>query len=347
MKYNKDKKVKKYFAGGMFLLPAAISAGQAIYGGIQAEKAKQAANKLKMPSTATPDEYAQMMKAAYDSQLMERQLDEINRSMATSVNALQQGGGRALIGGLPAVTRAANQATFEASQFENQQRLAALGAMAGAKENQIGREMDVYNQQLGMAQAALNAGVQTAAQGIGGVGSALMYGADAFTQGGGAESIKSAIDARKSGMQAKQTKTASVSPTRSTIGQNGINVQRQTGMPKISDIAPSMTSLKSKALTPSYSLPIGLDIEMQSGMPQIPYAMQEGIYSNFGRRFEEGGMMTGGKFSHKTNPIDIVQKGKKVGEMTGGEVILNPSQANKLSKESAYFRTLLKKFNKK
>jgi hypothetical protein len=75
--------------------------------------------------------------------------------------------------------------------------------------------------------------------------------------------------------------------------------------------------------------------------------MQEGVYRNFGRDFEEGGMMTGGKFDHKTNPINIVQKGKKVGEMTGGEVILNPAQANKLSKESAYFRNLLKKFNKK
>jgi hypothetical protein len=61
---------------------------------------------------------------------------------------------------------------------------------------------------------------------------------------------------------------------------------------------------------------------------------------------KEGGMMTGGKFDHKTNPIDIVRQGKKIGEMTGGEVILNPAQQKKLSKESAYFRQLLKKFNK-
>jgi hypothetical protein len=61
---------------------------------------------------------------------------------------------------------------------------------------------------------------------------------------------------------------------------------------------------------------------------------------------KEGGMVTGGKFDHKTNPIDIVKKGQKIGEMTGGEVILNPAQQQKLSKESAYFRSLLKKFNK-
>jgi hypothetical protein len=61
---------------------------------------------------------------------------------------------------------------------------------------------------------------------------------------------------------------------------------------------------------------------------------------------EEGGMITEGKFDHKTNPIDIIRSGKKIGEMTGGEVVLNPSQQKKLSKESAYFRSLLKKFNK-
>jgi hypothetical protein len=61
---------------------------------------------------------------------------------------------------------------------------------------------------------------------------------------------------------------------------------------------------------------------------------------------KEGGMMTEGKFDHKTNPIDIIRSGKKIGEMTGGEVVLNPSQQKKLSKESAYFRQLLKKFNK-
>jgi hypothetical protein len=61
---------------------------------------------------------------------------------------------------------------------------------------------------------------------------------------------------------------------------------------------------------------------------------------------EDGGMITEGKFEHKTNPIDIIRGGKKIGEMTGGEVVLNPSQQKKLSKESAYFRGLLKKFNK-
>jgi hypothetical protein len=41
---------------------------------------------------------------------------------------------------------------------------------------------------------------------------------------------------------------------------------------------------------------------------------------------------TPGDFSHRTNPIDIVRHGAKIGEMTGGEYIINPSQASKIDK---------------
>ena len=44
---------------------------------------------------------------------------------------------------------------------------------------------------------------------------------------------------------------------------------------------------------------------------------------------EQGGMISPGEFSHKRNPIDMVQKGAKVGELTGGEVILNQSKRRK------------------
>jgi hypothetical protein len=84
------------------------------------------------------------------------------------------------------------------------------------------------------------------------------------------------------------------------------------------------------------------------GLGQLGSAATYGVFGGGGNKqtAEDGGMITGGKFDHKTNPIDIVKKGRKVGEMTGGEVILNPAQQQKLSKESAYFRQLLKKFNK-
>jgi len=58
----------------------------------------------------------------------------------------------------------------------------------------------------------------------------------------------------------------------------------------------------------------------------------------------EKGMITPGRFSHDENPIDIMQDGAKVGEMTGGEAILNPDQQKKVSKESPYFRKLMREF---
>ena len=64
---------------------------------------------------------------------------------------------------------------------------------------------------------------------------------------------------------------------------------------------------------------------------------------------------TPGKFSHESNPIDIVRDGSKVGEMTGGEYILNPKQASDIksvvasgdkAKLHSYMKSLIKKFEK-
>lgn len=69
----------------------------------------------------------------------------------------------------------------------------------------------------------------------------------------------------------------------------------------------------------------------------------EDMMSSYGG-YKSGGMMTKGAFSHKSNPIDIMQDGAKVGEMTGGEAILNPEQQNKVAKQSPYFRKLMREF---
>lgn len=71
---------------------------------------------------------------------------------------------------------------------------------------------------------------------------------------------------------------------------------------------------------------------------------------------KDGGVMkTPGSFSHENNPIDIVKSGAKIGEMTGGEYIFNPSQMSKIKghvssgdKEQLhkYMKSLIKKFEK-
>jgi len=72
---------------------------------------------------------------------------------------------------------------------------------------------------------------------------------------------------------------------------------------------------------------------------------------------EEGSKIkeTPGEFSHKTNPIDLVRNGKKIGEATGGELIFNPEQSGKLEQLASegntdlhrYLKGLFKKFNTK
>ena len=76
----------------------------------------------------------------------------------------------------------------------------------------------------------------------------------------------------------------------------------------------------------------------QDQPPQV-----SGLLATLGS-LKSGGMMTEGAFSHETNPIDIMQDGAKVGEMTGGEAILNPEQQKKVAKQSPYFRKLMREF---
>ncbi|MDB4335749.1 hypothetical protein OAA03_00650 [bacterium] len=51
-------------------------------------------------------------------------------------------------------------------------------------------------------------------------------------------------------------------------------------------------------------------------------------YGKEGAKIGEDGGVTPGKFSHEENPIDMVQDGEKVGEATGGELILPPDDVN-------------------
>jgi len=67
---------------------------------------------------------------------------------------------------------------------------------------------------------------------------------------------------------------------------------------------------------------------------------------NFGGGSGKNGMKTPGQFSHASNPINLMQNGAKVGEVTGGEYVVNPEQARKIAEQSKYARMLFRKFDK-
>lgn len=94
------------------------------------------------------------------------------------------------------------------------------------------------------------------------------------------------------------------------------------------------------AATTDFIDSLGGDTQVNSFLDQLGQYQTTGSPINL----RSGGMMTEGAFSHETNPIDIMQDGAKVGEMTGGEAILNPEQQKKVAKQSPYFRKLMREF---
>jgi hypothetical protein len=82
--------------------------------------------------------------------------------------------------------------------------------------------------------------------------------------------------------------------------------------------------------TPVTPAPLNIGLGMARPKPQFTDQLitEEDILPTM----EEGGEVdkTPGEFDHDTNPIDIVQEGAKIGEMTGGEYIFNPEQAEEL-----------------
>ena len=321
MRSKKSKEPKKYVAGGL-VLAGALGAGQAALGAYQMFQGQQAANRIKEASTARPSEYAEMLKQARNAELEQRRLEELNRSISTGIAAAQGAGGRAVVGALPGMIRASDAGALDILGQRQAQTMEALGFAAQGSEREIGRNINREMMERNAAQAAIEGGLQNISGGLGQIGSAAVYGQIEKNKMGKDFSGVEAASVQPKGL-------ASVLPETPGAGRIGRS-EAPIALPDLGIKEPGPGEIM--RTLPPFKLPNELE-ETLMGRNRTSY-------------LKEGGMVTGGKFDHKTNPIDIVKKGQKIGEMTGGEVILNPAQQQKLSKESAYFRQLLKKFNK-
>ena len=259
MKPKKSNK-KIYAVAGAAIgagLQGAAGLGLALYGIAANKKANKELDRVKAsaPSLDTPSEYFKAYKESYDQGIMNRQMENVNRALQGGTEALGAAGGRALLGGLGALTEGAAQQQQSLADMQQQRQTAALSQLAGANEATMGRKEGRYQQELGFAQAAKEAAVQNIAGGISAIGGAGM----------------------------------------------------------------SLATLPKKA----------------AGGAAIK--------------------KTPGKFSHKENPINLMKDGAKIGEMTGGEYIFNPTQMSNIKKFTSagdkeklhsYVRSLIKKFEK-
>ncbi len=297
---------------------AATGIGKAAFGASQSARGRKAlANAYEAP-TGKPSEYAELLKQARASDLAQRRVDEINRSMASSTAALQQSGARGVIGGIGAVTEAGSRAKTGVLSQQQAEIMRALERGTVGAEYERRRQVDRQNQERSMAQRAIEGGIQNIAGGLGDIGSAAITGAEVY----GAMNSAGSVD--KSLRRAQRMSTAA---------QEDI-FKEATATPKVakSPMESALSEDQFKNLMKGFTGELSLeDLEELEQVPQYKYG---------------GVKKTPGKFSHSKNPIDIMQKGAKIGEMTGGEYIFNPNQAKQMQKLAKSGNTELHKFVK-
>jgi hypothetical protein len=157
---------------------AVLGAGQAVYGMVQAKNARKDINAIRAaaPSLDTPAEYYDLLKKSYDDNLLNMQYEDINRSLATSVDALSGAGGAAIVGGLNEQVRGAARQRDYLTEQQNLRQTQALQTLAGAREREIGRKETRSRQDLAFANQNLQQANQQIAAGFGSAAEGVDYG---------------------------------------------------------------------------------------------------------------------------------------------------------------------------
>jgi hypothetical protein len=286
--------------------------GKTGYGLYQQRAGRSGLAGVQEASRMKPAEYAEMLKQAKSGQAVQQRIDAINKSLATSTEALQQSGSRAVIGGIGKVVDAGTGATNQLLAQQQRDIMSALGASATGSERQINRDTQREMIQRQGFQNAINAGVQNTVGGLSDIGRTIGYGASMSNKKTGSDSQDLLDFEMKNPLE-----EATISQVGDPLIEGGVDTAGIAEMYK-------PTSSPVMDLTPE---------EEEAALRAIRQM----------NNFKYGGMMqTPGEFSHDTNPIHMIQDGEVIGEMTGGEYVLNPKQAKAISKESKFFRNLLK-----
>jgi hypothetical protein len=284
MRLKKSKEPKKYAVGG-FVAAGALGALQSALGAGQMFAGQAAASRIKEASTARPSEYAEMLKLARGSELETKRLEELNRSIATGINAAQSAGGRAVIGALPGMIRASDTGALQIFQDRQDRTMQALGIAAQGAEREIGREINREMMERGAAQAAIEGGLQNFAGGLGQIGSAAIYSGLGKT----AKDVAKEVSPNSEAAMRKET-MRSLNKTqreRDKIGESLVNLQGQLD----EDQVPLLAANRSKVA--NILAPEEDEFNLENRLFQLPSQL---LKLKSEEKFKEGGMITDGKF---------------------------------------------------
>ena len=147
-----------------------------IYAGIKGQKeASKELDRLRAtaPSLATPSQFYEAQKSAYDQRLIELQKEALGRNVAASLGAASQLGGRALIGSVGAVTTGAARSMQELALDAARERRAATTELGRArqvetqmKEARSGRDIGFQMDKYAQSRAAIGQGIGQAVGGV-------------------------------------------------------------------------------------------------------------------------------------------------------------------------------------
>lgn len=348
---------KKFFVGGLLNLGAGL--GTAAYGAYQENQAKKKMAQADALAEGPIRSQAARQRIAQQESDAQSAIDSTLRAQATAAEQIaQQGGSRGLVSATPGLIRATDLASQNAiDQFG--QRNAAIRRAEESDAMRIQRA-DANANMDRLARAADAARKTTMA----GIGQSLAGVAE--IAGGYKKKPKDKPDSEID-FEAK-VEMPDPGGGRSTLMDDNTIVTDFDGdatpfKTEGSIVENKLNAASDQALRPRDQM-IFFEDELNRSQPALSPSEQAAVdaYEDANRSilatgYERGGEVeepvekTPGEFDHDDNPIDIMQEGAKIGEMTGGEYIFNPEQAaemRKLSEEGdselhQFIRNLLSK----
>ena len=207
----------------------AAGLGKTAFGMSQQKRGQKALASAYEAPTGKPSEYAELLKQARASDIAQRRLDEINRSMASSTAALQQSGSRGVIGGIGAVTEAGSRAKTGALSQQQAEIMRALerGTIGGEYERQ--RQVSRQNIEESRAQRAIEGGIANVAGGLGDIGQAAITGVEAYTAAQEASKPADSINIYNGMLTEEEQSEEERKMERERTAEKGMKVQKTPG----------------------------------------------------------------------------------------------------------------------
>jgi len=264
--------------------------------------------------------YNELRKTVMEDPMADLQRQEALRSEAEQVQALKTGGARALLGGLERVDESTADRFAKIAAEESQRRKSGLEAIGRAEAQVEGAKF----QQAGMDLASAR-GLRESALGAESAADALRI--------QGELAGKQAVTEGITGFLSEGLNMAAqMSGDGDGGGRNPLFDSRSARLrPEDFEGLPELTNVGG-----------GVDFNEDGGL------VTPRMYDGGMMTFEEGAKLmrgeTPGEFSHDRNPIDIMQDGAKIGEMTGGEGIMSPEDMGKMEQLAGKGDTPLHKF---